>query len=203
MSPRHYDWKIGEPPPELGAHSRAKHTIFEQYVEIYIDRLTRMPAQTMLNLTLVDGFCGGGIYRDGSGIAEGSPLRLIHAVERAEAALKAARTKGFTIHIDCFFVDENEQHIAFLKDLLIKRGYGSRLEQNIFLRHSSFEDVLPNIINFIMQKGPAQRSLFFLDQYGWSDVRLATIRKILTSLANPEIRAGLANLNRAISGFSA
>lgn len=37
------------------------------------------------------------------------------------------------------------------------------------------------------KKGTAHRSLFFLDQYGWSDVRLATIRKILTALKNPEI----------------
>ena len=37
------------------------------------------------------------------------------------------------------------------------------------------------------KKGTAHRSLFFLDQYGWSDVRLATIRRILSELRKPEI----------------
>ena len=43
------------------------------------------------------------------------------------------------------------------------------------------------IIKFIKQKGTAHRSLFLLDQYGWSDVSFKTIRKIFSELANPEI----------------
>jgi len=39
----------------------------------------------------------------------------------------------------------------------------------------------------IQKKGSAHRSIFFLDQYGWSDVRLETIRTILGTLRNPEI----------------
>jgi len=102
-----YDWRIGEPPPLLGEHSVAKHEIFEQYLGIYIERLTRTPSQTMLNLTVVDGFCGGGIYRRGQGEAEGSPLQLLRAVQQADAALNAARTKGFQVRADFVFVDEN------------------------------------------------------------------------------------------------
>jgi hypothetical protein len=58
-----YTWKLGRPLPVLGGHSVAKHEIFEQYIKIYIERLTRTPSQTMLNLTIVDGFSGGGLYR--------------------------------------------------------------------------------------------------------------------------------------------
>src|SRR6266404_3119005 len=39
----HYEWKVGEPLPLLGEHSLAKHDIFEQYVGIYIERLTSTP----------------------------------------------------------------------------------------------------------------------------------------------------------------
>ena len=85
---RHYEWKLGEPLPVLGEHSVAKHDIFEQYVGIYIERLTRTPSQTMLNLTIVDGFSGGGLYRLGSGEVEGSPLRLLTAVDAADAGLE-------------------------------------------------------------------------------------------------------------------
>ncbi|MFG1314645.1 three-Cys-motif partner protein TcmP [Xanthobacter autotrophicus] len=184
---RHYEWKLGEPLPVLGEHSVAKHDIFEQYVRIYIERLTRTPSQTMLNLTIVDGFSGGGLYRLGSAEVEGSPLRLLTAVNAADAALKAARSKGFAVRADFFFVDENPQHIAFLNDLLTKRGYGPRLGKDIFVRCTLFEEACPDILFHIQKKGTAHRSLFFLDQYGWSDVRLATIRTILGTLKNPEI----------------
>ena len=182
-----YEWKLGEPLPVLGEHSVAKHEIFEQYVGIYVERLTRNPRQTMLNLTIVDGFVGGGLYRRGSVEVDGSPLRLLAAVDAADAKLKAARSKGFAVLADFFFVDENPQHVAFLNDLLIKRGYGSRLDRNIFVRCTTFEKACPEILAHIQKKGTAHRSLFFLDQYGWSDVRLATIRNILGMLRNPEI----------------
>jgi three-Cys-motif partner protein len=187
MSSKHYEWKIGKPLPALGEHSVAKHTIFDQYVEIYIERLTRTPGQTMLNLTIVDGFCGGGLYRHDANEADGSPLRLLTAVERAEQSLKSIRSKGFTVRADFFFVDENSEHIKFLQDLLIKRGYGQRIGKDIFLQCSLFDDACSGIIEHIRKKGTAHRSLFFLDQYGWSDVRLATIRTILSELRKPEI----------------
>jgi len=184
---KHYDWRVGEPLPILGDHSVAKHEIFEQYLGIYIERLTRTFSQTMLNLTIVDGFCGGGLYRYRGAEAEGSPLRLLRAVEEADKALNAARIKGFVVRADFVFVDENADHVAFLRDLLIKRGYGARLGADIFLQCSTFEDACPGIIARIQAKGTAQRSLFFLDQYGWSDVRFATIRSILSQIKNPEI----------------
>jgi three-Cys-motif partner protein len=183
----HYEWKIGEALPVLGEHSVAKHDIFEQYVGIYIERLTRTPSQTMLNLTIIDGFSGGGLYRRGLEEVDGSPLRLLLAVEAADAALKAVRAKGFAVRADFFFIDESPQHAAFLADLLTKRGYGSRLGHDIFIRCAMFEDACTDILDHIQKKGTAHRSLFFLDQYGWSDVRFETIRKILGTLKNPEI----------------
>jgi three-Cys-motif partner protein len=182
-----YEWKVGQPLPVLGEHSVAKHDIFEQYVGIYIERLTRTPSQTMLNLTIVDGFSGGGLYRRGLGEVDGSPLRLLAAVEAADKSLNVARTKGFVIRADFFFIDENRHHVAFLTDVLLKRGYGSRLDQDIFVRQALFDEACPDVLAHIQKKGTAHRSLFFLDQYGWSDVRLQTIRTILSELKNPEI----------------
>jgi three-Cys-motif partner protein len=66
-------------------------------------------------------------------------------------------------------------------------GMDQRIGQDIFIRCSTFEDACPAIIEHIRNKGTAHRSLFFLDQYSWSDVRLETIRTILGVLRNPEI----------------
>lgn len=182
-----YEWKLGQPLPILGTHSVAKHDIFEQYLKIYIERLTRTPSQTMLNLTIVDGFSGGGLYRQGSAEVDGSPLRLLAAVETAGRELNVARSKGFEVKADFFFIDANRYHVAFLRDVLQRRGYGSRLGQDIFVRAALFEEACSDVLAHIQKKGSAHRSLFFLDQYGWSDVRLQTIRTILGTLKNPEI----------------
>ncbi|WP_324740240.1 three-Cys-motif partner protein TcmP [Tsuneonella sp. CC-YZS046] len=182
-----YHWKIGAEPPVLGVHSVAKHEIFERYVRIYIDTLTKSHVQTRLNLTIVDGFCGGGRYRLDGAEVDGSPLRMLHAVEQAQSALEEARARGFTIAADFVFIDENAEHLAYLRDLLIKRGFGDRLGKDIRLVKSTFEEAAPNVIDSIRKKGRAHRSLFFLDQYGWSDVKLATVRKIMGELTNPEI----------------
>jgi three-Cys-motif partner protein len=187
MAKQHYQWKIGSRLPKLGEHSLAKHEIFERYIAIYINHLTRIPGQTQLNLTLIDGFCGGGSYDHKGGVINGSPLRILTAVEDRQTALNDTRRTPPKINADYFFIDENKNHVAFLDDLLRQRGYGCRIDDDIFLRCSSFEDSLPQIIAHIQRKGRAHRSLFFLDQYGWSDVRLATIRTILQSLENPEI----------------
>jgi three-Cys-motif partner protein len=74
-----------------------------------------------------------------------------------------------------------------LKNQIIKRGDGSLLGTKIRLVHSTFEETIPNVIESIKKKGRAHHSLFFLDQYGWSDVKLATVRRIMGQLANPEV----------------
>src|SRR5258708_37661776 len=81
----------------------------------------------------------------------------------------------------------NPHHVAYIKDVLQKRGYGARLDQDIFIKEVLFEEACPDVLAHIQKKGTAHRSLFFLDQYGWSDVRLETIRTILSTLKNPEI----------------
>lgn len=184
---RGYCWCIGSPAPTIGAHSVAKHEIFERYIDAYIATLTKSHRQTRLKLTIVDGFCGGGRYRLEGGEVDGSPLRMLSAVERAQAALTLARINGFEIDADFVFVDENRDHIAFLEDQLRMRGFGRRIGSTIRLIHGNFEDQAPSIIAAIRAKGRAHRSLFFLDQYGWSGVKLATIRKLMAELENPEV----------------
>lgn len=182
-----YHWRPGGNLPELGRHSVAKHDIYERYLERYIDTVTRNHSQTNLNLTIVDGFCGGGLYMLDGARADGSPLRMLSVVEAAQRKLAEARSRGFNIKCEFVFIDQNRDHQAFLRELLIERGYGGRIGKDIRLVHSSFEDAAPSVVQRIRSRGTAHRSLFFIDQYGWSSVRLATIRKIMAELENPEV----------------
>lgn len=184
---KHYDWIVGGPLPELGLHSHAKHQIFDAYITAYIRTLTKSHLTRKLKLTLVDGFCGGGRYIMGGNEVDGSPLRMLASVERAQVELDAARARGLEIDAEFVFVDANPNHVDFLHDVLQHRGYGSRIGRDIHIYTSRFEDVSEEIIDRIKAKGRAHRSLFFLDQYGWSAVTFQTIRQIMASLQNPEV----------------
>ena len=182
-----YDWILGGKLPELGRHSVAKHEVFDRYIAAYIRTLTRNHLKRALNLTIVDGFCGGGRYRLDGQEVDGSPLRMLAAVERAQVELDAARALGFEIKADFVFIDDNANHIEFLRDQLHQRGHGDRIGRDIRIITSTFEAACAGVIEGIKKKGRAHRSLFFLDQYGWSDVTFATIRDIMGKLANPEV----------------
>lgn len=62
MAGKKYDWQVGHTPPPLDEHSAAKHSVFRSYVQRYIEILTSDPRHDGLNLTLIDGFAGGGEY---------------------------------------------------------------------------------------------------------------------------------------------
>jgi hypothetical protein len=72
--------------------------------------------------------------------------------------------------------------------LLEKEGYGNNIDQNIFLKQGLFNQNIDHIIKHIQRrKGRARRCIFFLDQYGYSDVPLSSIKKIFFNLPNAEI----------------
>lgn len=58
-----YAWRIGSPPPVLEQHSAVKHRIIENYVRNYIQTLMSQAHIPKLQLTLIDGFSGGGCYQ--------------------------------------------------------------------------------------------------------------------------------------------
>ena len=182
-----YRWRVGERPPELGLHSVAKHNIYERYLGRYIETLTQNHRQTALNMTIVDGFCGGGLYQLNGRDTDGSPLRMLAVVDTAQEALTTARERGFQIRCDFVFIDQSRDHLAYLEELLKQRGYADRIGNDIRLVQSTFEAAAEDTIARIKKKGSAHRSLFFVDQYGWSAVKLATIRKIMSELSNPEV----------------
>ncbi len=187
MSRKHYDWKIGEPLPEIGAHSIVKHTVFAKYVDRYIRILSPHHAKRELSLTIVDGFCGGGKYTFGEKTIDGSPIVLLRAIRATEAEMALVRQNGFTVKSDFFFVDKVADHIAFLRAELLRTEFRNEVGTSIQLAAAKFESQAPSIIQAIKKKGPSNRALFFLDQYGWSEVSFAAIRSIFAELKNPEV----------------
>src|SRR5262245_15095545 len=101
-----------------------------------------------LTLTLVDGFCGGGEYRHHrtNAIVPGSPLILLDGVRAAEAAVNASRRKPVRVDARFIFVDENPKVLAYLDDVLRKRGDAPKSDGVVQLLPGTFESNLATII---------------------------------------------------------
>lgn len=187
MSSDKYDWVLGSSPPALDQHSAAKHAVLRTYVRRYIDILTSDPRRDALNLTLVDGFAGGGEYSITGGTAPGSPLILLEETACAQARFNAERRKPFALRSEHIFVERKRSNFEYLREVVRKSPHGHELDQTIQILNADFAAVLPGIIERVRQRGSSHRAIFFLDQYGYSEVSFAHIRSILDNLANPEI----------------
>lgn len=187
MSAPKYKWNPGERPPPLDEHSAAKHEILRRYVATYVEVLTVNPRRETLNLSLVDGFCGGGQYTRGGIVVPGSPLILLDEIAAVEATVNSRRTKPFKLLADFTFIDEQKACTDYLRTALVNSPHKALLGDRVNVVQRKFEDALPAVIERIKSQGRSQRAIFFLDQYGYSDVSLASIRTILVSVDNPEI----------------
>ena len=188
-----YDWEIGKSPPTIDPHSSAKHRVYEEYLAHYIQVLNTNPRIPEFDLTIVDGFAGGGEYLDiNKNLYEGSPTRLIKAAQVGEAAVNIIRqnnriNKQFSLNAEFYFIEKLKSNFKYLELYLKNCGYADYINKSIYLYQTEFVNILPILINTIKTKKRAQRCLFFLDQYGYSDVPFSDIRKIFSKLPNAEV----------------
>ena len=188
MATKHYEWRIGEPPPIIGEHSQAKHRIIDRYLRRYIEICTSTPVQEQLNITIVDGYCGGGRYQFSGSDVLGSPMVLLEAVAAMQDKLNKTRKKGFEIKTDFLFVDLNRHHTDFLRAEIEQSSYADRLDKTIHIWTDDFNERVGDAIALAKRRSPQKgRSLFLLDQYGWSKVAFQSVRSILTALEKAEV----------------
>jgi three-Cys-motif partner protein len=188
MSRKHYDYSNG--PSLIEPHSLAKHRVLQTYLSAYFQTLVSSPNQDEFRLTLVDGFAGGGEYRDSDSgqILPGSPLIMLDAVREATFELNKDRRKPVNLDVSYFFIEKKAATAAYLKKTLTDRGYDHLFEDKIFLRNENFLDSVDSIIRFIKMKSPRNgRSIFLLDQYAYKDVPAQIVKKILQTLPRAEV----------------
>lgn len=183
---QNFNWKIGEPLPRIEAHTERKLDVIEQYLDVYFDTVTANRHIDVLRITIVDGFCGGGLYQTGSEIRFGSPFVLLKAVERARVRLNKDRHKPLEIAAQFYFSDANPLHMAALLDALKRSEFASLVGDKIILQTGVFEHLLPNVLSEIQQRQRQGRSFFVLDQWGYSDVPVQCLQQIFSSLSKPE-----------------
>ena len=118
-----FRWHPDESPPQIEAHSKAKLDVLRSYLRAYLDRLNVNPHREEFKLDLVDGFAGGGTFRDAKGVVSGTPLIMLEESEEARERLNRRRTNPLRFDCKYYFVDKESAHIDHLKKILDERGY--------------------------------------------------------------------------------
>jgi three-Cys-motif partner protein len=184
-----YVWDPNGQPPAIEAHSVAKLEVLREYLLAYFQTLV-VPRQDHLRLTLVDGFSGGGIYKhvDTGTEVLGSPLVMLEAAREAEALINIGRQKSFKIDARYYFIDEDKSAVDLLTHVLQQRGHSGRIGNDIKIVHSTFASAAAKLREIAKENSPTSgRAVFFLDQYGYTDVPVSEIRGIFSQLPKAEV----------------
>ena len=182
-----FDWSGG--PPELDIHGKAKHEVLREYIISYLKVVCQQQRMSEFKIALVDGFAGGGVYKDEE---EGSPLVLLQAVDEAEFHinnyLRTSKTQ-INIRANHYFVEENDHNYLYLQESIKNSKYKSRFNETLFLFKGEFRRYLEAIVEHIKRIAPkgGGGAIFFLDQTGYTDVSIQDIQYIRTNLPQSEI----------------
>jgi len=182
-----YDW---ESQPLIEPHSINKLALIEDYYSRYLNILGKKGIKrNTFPLCFVDGFCGAGEYDLGGGQVQlGSPLLTLQAALQFEGSvnpeIQAVKTK-----FKFFFVDTDPKAIRLLKNRIgnLRKTRPIPDAWEIILMEGEFEALRDTIIQNVKEHSTNQRAIFFLDQYGYKDVSMPTIWKILSSLKESEV----------------
>jgi three-Cys-motif partner protein len=188
----HYDWVWGNPPPLLKRHSEVKHALLRNYLVDYFLTLVSMPQQDKIQLTITDGFCGGGLYVNEDGVeVPGSPLVILEAIREAEARVnqRQDRRKLINIDVELICVDECRHALDYLRHVLEERGHGAALAAGkIQLVRGAFAEHCSAAVQRARDRSPRSgRAIFVLDQYGYSAVPMSGLYEIFAKLKHAEV----------------
>ncbi|QCP52794.1 three-Cys-motif partner protein TcmP [Trinickia violacea] len=189
MAKSHYDWSNG--PATLEPHSQTKHQVLVDYLIRYFQqRLLNARGRDRIRITLVDGFCGGGLYHlEGtSELVDGSPIRILQAVEEASLKINRERPKQILFDVQFIFIDKDKKALNHLRDVLKERGYEQAIGKTIHILHADFGSAVSDVLASVVRHTPRSGTvLFFLDQYGYTEVPTALIQHIFASARDAEV----------------
>lgn len=186
MSGSQYSWSENGPHARLLDHSRAKHEVYREYLRRYVRELTKDIRISKLTITVVDGFCGGGVYlpERGSELVYGSPIIFLEVMEEIKLEVQARRIAAFNLNYRLHLVDNSPEAHASLRVALQQKGFSHLIGSRVFLHQRSFEDALPSLLEDVKGRG---YTIFVLDQYGYTAVPFGLLSQIFETLNKPEV----------------
>lgn len=176
--------------PEIEPHSKAKHQILEDYIKNWIVTLCGNNMGKRKTVTLIDGFCGGGMYYDKDNNNErwsGSPIRMIKMVERGLEIVKYEKLKlNYELNVKFIFIDNQQNHLDCLRIQMLNSGLEDYVDkpEKCQLICGEFENFVEHLILEVKQRKGS--SFFFLDPFGYTQVSMRSIRSLI-SLGKSEV----------------
>jgi three-Cys-motif partner protein len=152
-------------------HTQAKLDLYKSYLEKYLPILTL--AKGISKINLYDIFCGIGLYKDGN---LGSPMISVETINKTNELVDSKGWKRKQVNLT--INDGNEEKIENVKMLL----NGVRISNCIITYHNLDADDMLNLVSSeIANFSNSERSLVFIDPYGYSKIDK---QKILSLLNN-------------------
>jgi three-Cys-motif partner protein len=181
---KNFHWRAdGEELPPTEPHSKAKHKVLEDYIKNWIATLCGNNIGNSKTVTLIDGFCGGGMYRDpenGDELWPGSPIRMIRSVQQGLNIVKYTKLKPtYELRAKYIFIDERSEYLDCLKLQMCHSGFSEYInnpEKCEFIC-GKFEDTVHKVLKDVKERGGS--SFFFLDPLGYTDVSMERLREIV------------------------
>ncbi|HEY9200716.1 MAG TPA: three-Cys-motif partner protein TcmP [Gammaproteobacteria bacterium] len=172
--------------PKLAEHSRVKHEILSKYISKYLNIVCQNRRIEKFNLTLIDGFAGGGRYSNGE---PGSPFIMLENVDAACIEINLNRNKKVSIESQYYFIEKDPLNYTELAKNLTRSKYSKKINDSIITRKGDFNDHVVEIVECIKKNNPKNGGgvIFFLDQDGYSAVSVEVLNYIKKQLPQSEI----------------
>ena len=150
-------------------HTQAKLNLYKDYLESYITVLLR--AKWVSKIYLYDIFCGNGIYDDGK---PGSPVIALEIIKKAMA--EYVKNGNLIKPIYLIINDKSQKRLEKARGILDKLNDGSC---TIHSFNYDAEEMLQNTIIKLKKTDYKEKSLIFIDPYGYSKIRKSIIEELL------------------------
>lgn len=157
------------------AHTFAKHQILATYLKAWMPIMSRQSRRLGISeteLLFVDGFAGPGSYAGGQ---NGSPILAVELV--------LSHTHEFHVPVRFLFIEQVEERHTALKKTINqhkKQTEKSPRIKSITVKQGDCETVLNKYLDdFEKTKRKVGPAFFFLDQFGYSDVSMRLIQRII------------------------
>ncbi len=113
---------------------------------------------------------------------------MLNAVEEARVLINANRTKPIDLDVQYVFIDKDQRALSHLTMVLQNRGFGHLIGNAIHVIHEDFVSATPVVFKLIQAHTPkARTAIYFLDQYGYSEVPAPLIRQIFANSPGSEV----------------
>ncbi len=188
MAEKIYDWANGA---ELPNHTQCKLDILKKYFSQYLP-VKCSPMVRRFKIAIVDGFAGGGIYKDN---ISGSPLIFLRELQKFSKKNNLwRRDKGLPeLSIECLFIvneiDPKANEVLYKQLKEWETGNDVPKEQlNVEIQklQKPFLEVYPKIKQVLLDRR-FQNVLFNIDPCGYKQFNRNTLYDIMNSFKNVEV----------------